>query len=114
VDLDAALARLAARYTILATRVVNLRTSEYDVYIGRAGQGLDGYFGNPYRVEVDGDRKQVLALFSEYFLWRVAHDAVFRRRVLGLRGKRLGCFCKPESCHGDVIVEWILAQPVAA
>lgn len=21
-----------------------------------------------------------------------------------LDGKRLGCFCKPKSCHGDVIV----------
>ena len=22
-----------------------------------------------------------------------------------LKGKTLGCFCKPKSCHGDVLVE---------
>ena len=25
----------------------------------------------------------------------------------GLRGKRLGCVCKPKACHGDVLVELI-------
>jgi len=24
-----------------------------------------------------------------------------------LKGKRLGCFCKPKLCHGDVLVELI-------
>jgi hypothetical protein len=23
--------------------------------------------------------------------------------VLALRGKRLGCLCKPAPCHGDII-----------
>ena len=32
------------------TLVVNLNHSKYDVYIGRAGHGLDGPFGNPCRV----------------------------------------------------------------
>lgn len=33
------------------TRVVNIRKESCDVYIGRAGQGKDGYFGNPFRLE---------------------------------------------------------------
>jgi hypothetical protein len=24
-----------------------------------------------------------------------------------LRGKRLGCYCKPQACHGDVLVELV-------
>jgi hypothetical protein len=24
-----------------------------------------------------------------------------------LKGKTLGCWCKPEACHGDVLVEFI-------
>ena len=32
------------------TRVVNIRKEAYDVYIGRAGKGQDGYFGNPFRL----------------------------------------------------------------
>ncbi len=33
------------------TRVVNIRKKAYDVYIGRAGKGQDGYFGNPFRLK---------------------------------------------------------------
>ncbi len=33
----------------MRTHVVNItRGAVYDVYIGRAGKGQDGYFGNPY------------------------------------------------------------------
>ena len=24
-----------------------------------------------------------------------------------LKGKTLGCFCKPKSCHGDILVELV-------
>lgn len=27
-----------------------------------------------------------------------------RREFAKLRGKTLGCFCKPAACHGDIIV----------
>jgi hypothetical protein len=29
---------------------------------------------------------------------------------MALKGKRLGCFCKPLACHGDVIKEYIEGQ----
>ncbi|GHV10010.1 hypothetical protein FACS1894162_2160 [Bacteroidia bacterium] len=32
------------------TKVVNIKNSRCDVYIGRAGRGQDGYFGNPFRL----------------------------------------------------------------
>jgi hypothetical protein len=56
-------------------------------------------WGNPYRVGVDG--------------W-TAKDciAAYRGMVLGcmpleeLRGKNLGCFCKPgDLCHADTLLE---------
>jgi len=24
----------------------------------------------------------------------------------------LGCYCKPQNCHGDVIKEWLDANPM--
>jgi hypothetical protein len=27
--------------------------------------------------------------------------------VKALRGKVLGCFCKPRPCHGDVLLEFV-------
>jgi len=54
----------------------------------------------------------------ESFRWclelRVQHDADYRAAVLGLRGKRLGCFRKPGPCHADVLSEWLDAQPAKA
>ena len=92
------------------TRVVNLRREPFDVYIVRAGKGQDGYFGNPFRLAKGDDRASVLERYRVWFLDRIRIDRDFRRRVLALRGKRLGCFCKPAACHGDVIAEWVDAQ----
>lgn len=90
------------------TRVVNIKRGEvYDVYIGRAGHGLDGTFGNPIRLEDGEARGSTIQRFKAYFLERIEKDTEFRRRVLELKGKRLGCFCAPQRCHGDVYVEWL-------
>lgn len=94
------------------TRVVNLRREDFDVYIGRAGKGQTGYFGNPFRLDPTKPRSEqsdVLDQYRAYFLNRVETDPEFRRRVLALEGKTLGCFCKPAGCHGDVIAEWVNA-----
>lgn len=98
----------------MTTRVVNLRHAPYDVYIGRAGKGFDGYFGNPIRpgrcflcggTHSFGGR--TLDCYRRWFHQRLEQDAEFRRRVEELRGKILGCFCKPKPCHGDIIVSYL-------
>lgn len=87
--------------------VVNLRRDGYDVYIGRAGHGKNGYFGNPFLVGRDGDRVEVLEKYKEYFYFKIRTDREFVKRLLKLKGKRLGCFCKPALCHGDIIAKWV-------
>jgi len=91
----------------MKTTVVNIRRQEYDVYIGRAGNGHDGYFGNPFSVVQNGGREKAIAFYREYFLNRLRVDSEFAKRVQELKGKRLGCFCKPKNCHGDVIAEYL-------
>jgi ribA/ribD-fused uncharacterized protein len=98
----------------------------YDVYIGRGGKGADGYFGNPHPIgkpcsHCNGaihDRTSCLAAYQRDFETRIARDAEFRRRILELRGKRLGCFCKtpkaPLPCHGDIIAAWLDRQAPAS
>ncbi len=88
--------------------VVNLYKNEYDVYIGRAGHERDGYFGNPYH---ELSRTENVQLYREHFHKRLKQDRGFAKRVEELRGKRLGCFCKPQPCHGDVIVEYVNNLP---
>lgn len=91
----------------MKTRVVNLRNESFDQYIGRAGRGHDGYFGNPFEIGKHGTREQVIERYREYFEDRICRDEEFERRVHALAGKTLGCFCKPQSCHGDVIADYL-------
>lgn len=91
----------------LPTKVVNLYKEHYDVYIGRAGKGQDGYFGNPIRLQKGQSRGETIAAYKQYFYARLASDTEFKQRIHELKGKRLGCFCKPNACHGDVIVEYL-------
>lgn len=95
----------------METVAVNLRLSPHDVYVGRAGKGQDGYFGNPIKVgercpRCDGmhmEGSATLPCYLAYLTDRIAADDTFRERVKSLRGKRLGCFCKPKPCHADIL-----------
>lgn len=86
----------------MMTKVVNKRTEKYDVYIGRGSP-----FGNPFPIGINGDREEVIRKYRDYFYKRLNTDVVFRQQVMGLKGKTLGCFCKPQACHGDIIVEYL-------
>jgi hypothetical protein len=89
------------------TTVVNIKRDAYDVYIGRAGKGKDGYFGNPFRLGITETRGTTLNRYRSYFFERLSNDPEFKRRVHELKGKILGCFCKPHDCHGDIIAEYL-------
>lgn len=89
------------------TMVVNVYKEPYDVYIGRAGKGKDGYFGNPFPLSFGEERGSTLEKYREYFVKRLETDLEFKEKVLTLHGKTLGCFCKPNACHGDIIADYL-------
>jgi len=91
----------------MQTVVVNIHKEPFDVYIGRRGRGQDGYFGNPFRIRHGSSREDAVKRFEGDFADRIEKDAEFKRRILALKGKRLGCFCKPKACHGDVVADWL-------
>ena len=85
------------------TKVVNLFKEPYDYYIGRPSE-----WGNPYSHKSSALASQVFSRevaidsFKEYALERLKKEPNW---LEPLRGKTLGCFCKPQDCHGDIIVE---------
>jgi hypothetical protein len=95
--------------TARPTRVVNIRREMHNVYVGRAGHGYDGYFGNPFHPVGDGEDARITCIeqFRDYFHRRMRDDVEYARRILELRGKKLGCFCKPKVCHADIIAEYL-------
>jgi len=78
------------------TTVVNCRRDDYDVYIGRPGQ-----WGNPFIVGRDGTQEECV---EKYRAW-VPTQPHLMAQLSFLKGKRLGCWCKPKPCHGDVLAE---------
>ena len=89
------------------TQVVNLYKQDYDVYIGRAGRGKNGYFGNPFTLKKGQPKGSTLEQYKEYFYNRIKTDPKFKKKIHQLKDKTLGCFCKPHPCHGDIIVEYL-------
>jgi len=78
----------------MTTRVVNCHAGPYDVLIDRSTP-----LGNPYVTGRDGDRGQVIAAFARY----IVHRPDLMALLPGLRGRVLGCHCKPLACHGDIL-----------
>ena len=52
-------------------------------------------------------RGATIERYRGYFLDRLRTHEQFARRVRELKGKTLGCFCKPHPCHGDVIADYL-------
>lgn len=95
----------------IPTRVVPLKLTlvvnrdkgdNYDLYIGRGS-----VWGNPYRIGHDGDRGEVIRKY-EYDFDRKFLRAFenFEKNSEDVRGKVLGCHCKPYACHGDIIAKF--------
>lgn len=86
--------------------VVNKYKSEYDVYIGRGSK-----WGNPFPIdEKNGQTREiVIEKYKEYIYNCISNAEITIEDLMTLSGKRLGCFCKPKSCHGDVLVEIVKA-----
>ena len=80
------------------TKVVHCNKEPYDIYIGRPSR-----WGNPFSIGPDGTRKEVIDKYRQFIL---THPQLMED-LHELRGKTLGCFCKPLPCHGDVLVELI-------
>lgn len=89
------------------TTVVNISYDTCDVYIGRPRRGDPWYFGNPFEIGKDGNRAEVIGKFQNWFLTGTDPRAVWMRvHINELRGKKLGCFCAPQMCHGDLLAHY--------
>jgi len=92
------------------TTVVNVYRLKHPVddyvYIGRPSK-----WGNPFthlrtntKAEfVVATREEAIAKYESYLLGR--QDLL--DSLHELKGKKLGCYCKPDSCHGDILKKYV-------
>jgi len=86
-------------------KVVNINFDPYDIYIGRGSK-----WGNPFShipnssapYPVDS-REDAIRAYED---WIFNQPELLEAAKRELKGKVLGCFCKPTySCHGDILLK---------
>jgi hypothetical protein len=96
------------------TRVIHWRDREKApgvIYVGRAVPRLGlpaSPFANPYRIGPDGGRADVIERYRSWILGRP--DLLLRLHEL--RGRPLACWCSPEACHANVLVDLVDADEI--
>lgn len=85
-------------------KVVHCKKEPFDVYIGRPGP-----WGNPFSHK-DGTLAQFKVndleeALSEHKVWFLRQPELVERAKQELKGKILGCWCKPGQCHGDILLK---------
>ena len=110
--------------TVVSVKVKFIRP-EYDnfrewlqnsnnIYIGRGGRIFinkeifhykESIWKNPYSVKKYG-REKSLELYEIY----LKSNPDLMDKLSELKGKTLGCWCKPEKCHGDILLKYIQIQ----
>lgn len=74
------------------------------IYIGRnmvfyVPGSVKSKWANPFNVKKYG-RDKCLELYREHIL-----NSDLKNQLPELKGKVLGCWCCPDPCHGDILVE---------
>jgi len=77
--------------------IVHCKKSKYDIYIGRPSK-----WGNPFIIGKDGTREEVIQKYKNYIL---NNPKLLEDAKRELKGKILGCWCAPQHCHGEILVE---------
>ena len=87
----------------MSTKVVHCKKAKYDVYIGRPSK-----WGNPFSYKQGtlakykvNNREESIQRYGEWIMTQPQLLADLHE----LKGKVLGCWCKPLSCHGDILAE---------
>jgi hypothetical protein len=89
----------------MSTLVINRKTYQFHdfIYIGRGTP-----FGNS-NSSFDGSlsRDESIAAYKYDFDKKIKRDIIFKIQILSLHDKVLGCSCKPQNCHGDIIKNYL-------
>lgn len=76
----------------------NLYIGRNVVYVG----AKKSKWANPFSVKEYG-RDKCLELYKNYVL----NNKNLMDDLFELKGKTLGCWCSPEKCHGDILIDLV-------
>ncbi len=80
------------------------------VYIGRPNTalGLSGSkFANKFPITETESREIVIEKYRKWLWGQIKTGNISLEDLLSLEGKDLVCYCAPQACHGDILLEAI-------
>ena len=88
-----------------AVNIYNEDTREFDSFPTQH----TNIFINPFKVGKDNlkTRQDVVIKYKEYITSEIQKDNKIIDELLKLKNKVLGCWCYPDHCHGDILLELI-------
>lgn len=116
--------------TTLNTKIVNVRVQhirpryanlmewmndDNNVYIGRKGIVFingerfpkdNSIWANPFKISENETRESIINKYEKYIREKIIKENL-HDDLKKLKGKNLGCWCKPLACHGDVLIKII-------
>lgn len=106
------------RVQCIRPKYANLKewmNDDNNVYIGRKGIVFidgqrfpkdDSIWANPFKISENETRESVINKYEKYIREKIVKENL-HDEIKKLKGKNLGCWCKPLSCHGDVLLKII-------
>jgi hypothetical protein len=111
--------------SVVNVKVANIRP-KYDnlqewcqdcnnIYIGRRGVVFvddarfpyeSSIWANPFKISKDMSREDCITQYEIYIRNKIKQESL-GFELLKLKGKNLGCWCKPSGCHGDILLKLI-------
>ena len=91
-------------------------TDENNIYIGRKSivfidnkrfPEKSSPFCNTFKITKNQNRNQVLTKYREYINTKLEKEPNLKEKLISMKGKKLGCWCHPEMCHGNILLELI-------
>lgn len=83
-------------------------SAAYTVYINdRRFPEDSSSFANTYKIDKDGTRDEVIQKYKIWVREKLKNDISLQKELISMKGKNLGCWCYPEPCHGNILLELI-------
>lgn len=93
----------------LMTEVVHCQKSDYNIYIGRQNRNLpQSKWANPFMIGKNGNRTECIEKYRDW----IKSQPQLLEDIHELEGKVLGCWCKPQDCHGDILIELLQKRDI--
>jgi len=83
-------------------------------YIGRGGvvfinkiryPSKSSIWANPYKIDKNRSREEVIQKYDVYIRNKLKNDVELVEKLKDLTNQKLGCWCYPEECQGNVLMQ---------